>query len=110
MVEIIFRLAKNELPDWTYGGIKRIFGQFKLDRGQELKSAQHSWRKKQKKYEDYLEKIKDYVAVTWEYGRGINDMEELELEEIEDLSVEDEKSKLRSTLWNLEVEKYAIKL
>ena len=67
-----------------------------------------------KAYEDYLETIQNHIAVTWEGGRDLKKMmiksEEPKIEEPEELSDSDSKSKLRTALWNIKVENYVIKV
>ena len=65
-------------------------------------------------YEEYLETIQNHIAVTWEGGRDLKKMimnsEEPEIKEPEELSESDSKSKLRTALWNIQVENYAMKV
>ena len=52
--------------------------------------------------------------MAWEGGRDLKKMminsEEPEIEEPEELSDNDSKSKLRTALWNMKVENYAMKV
>ena len=67
-----------------------------------------------KEYEEYLETIQNHIAVAWEGGSDLKKMikncEEPEIEEPEELSDQDSKSKLRTRLWNMKVESYAMKM
>ena len=65
-------------------------------------------------YEEFLETIKNHIAVTWDGGgelkKMITNSEEPVIEEPEELSDSDSQSKLRTALWNIQVEKYAMKV
>ena len=67
-----------------------------------------------KAYEEYLETIQNHIALTWEGGRDLKKMmmnsKEPEIKEPEELSESDSKSKLRTALWNMKVENYAMKV
>ena len=98
----------NIIFTWFIGG-------FALDRGTEpenIKTPEEGGTRKD--YEEILDVLKNHVSVTWDGGREmkkmITDSEEPEIKVPENLSVEDEKSKLRSTIWNLKLENYAMNL
>ena len=63
-----------------------------------------------KKYEEYLDKIKNHVSIKWEGGwemkELITNMKEASFEEPKDLTDEEEKSKLKTAMWNMEVQNY----
>jgi hypothetical protein len=73
-----------------------------------LKSPKEGGSKKD--YQDFLDKIENHVTMAWDEGVDIGQIVASgklpEINEPEDISDEDEKSKLKLRLWKLKVDAY----
>ena len=73
-----------------------------------LKSSEEGGSKKD--YQDFLDKIENHVTMAWDEGADIGQIvssgELPDIDEPEDITDEDEKSKLKQRLWILKVDAY----
>ena len=73
-----------------------------------LKAPEEGGNKKE--YEDFLEKIKNHVTISWYFGKYIgyllNHMEDPTIPEPTDMTVAEEAVKWKVRLWRQEVERY----
>ena len=77
-----------------------------------LKTPEEGGTKKE--YEEYLDKIKNHVSINWEGGwemkELITSMKEPSFKEPKDLTDDEEKSKLKTAMWNMEVHNYVTQI
>ena len=93
--------------DFSVGGRSTEIKNLKV-----LKTPEEGGTKKE--YEEYLDKIKNHVSINWEGGwemkELITSMKEPSFEEPKDLTDDEEKSKLKTAMWNMEVHNYVTQI
>ena len=95
------------LSSATYGGRSAIIPNFKA-----LKAPEEGGTKKE--FEDYLDKIGNYVSISWPFGEDIAHVLEHskkpEIPEPDDLTSEESKKEWKIRVWNQKVDRYALRI